>query len=137
MTIFEVIKKYEEDGDFTHYEVSEDIIDDMEKQLQLKLPKEYVDFLRLFGHGGLVGFEVLGVGKNGNYVFCNVTIRYRKIGLPNELIVIEDCDEWVYCIDTKDNTVVMWAQDENIKVAYDSFMDYLSDRVQDALENNY
>ena len=134
--IYELIKQHECKGDFTHAIVTEEMLDKAERRLNLKIPKEYSLFLREFGHGGIGGIEVIGVGKDGTLVFEKETLKYREYGLPDELIIIENCDEWVYCVNSINGKIVMWSK-ENTEYAeaYDNFEVYLYDRVNDMLEN--
>ncbi|MCM1254280.1 MAG: SMI1/KNR4 family protein [Clostridium sp.] len=134
--LYELLKKHEERGDFTHAVVTEEILNEAENRLGIKIPEEYKYFLKEFGHGGIGGIEVIGIGKNDVLVFEKETLKYRAYGLPDELIVIENCDEWLYCINSIDGKVVMWSNG-NIGYAekFDSFDTYLYDRVNDILEN--
>lgn len=57
-----------------------------------------VDYLSEYGHGGIGGIEVLGVGLDGSAVFEDVTLDNRGEGLPEDLVVVERCDEWLECM---------------------------------------
>ena len=83
------------------------------------------------------GIEILGVAKNGRVVFVDTTLKLRELGMPQNLIVIEECDEWVYCIENESQSIVSWAiEDGNTyREAYQDFETYLQDRVNDAIEN--
>lgn len=134
--LYRLIKSNESKGDFNYAEVTENMLSEAEKELGLKIPKGYAWFIRKFGHGGIGGIEVIGVGKNGTLMFVKETLKYRTYGLPDELIVIENCDEWVYCINSVDGKIVLWSKgDTNYTKAYDSFEVYLKDRINDMLEN--
>lgn len=134
--LFDLIKKYEKYGDFTHYLVTNEMLNNVEKRLQTKIPLKYREFLKEFGHGGIGGIEILGVGKNGTILFEDKTIQYRAYGLPQELIVIENCDEWVYCINSHNGKIAIWDRSAmGYSDAYEDFYSYLSDRVNDVLEN--
>lgn len=134
--LYNIIKNNESKGDFTYVEVTNDMLNEAEKELKLKMPKEYVWFLQKFGHGGIGGIEVIGIGKNKTLAFVKETLKYRMYGLPSELIVIENCDEWVYCINSIDEKIVMWSQgNSRYTEAYDNFEAYLKDRINDMLEN--
>jgi len=132
--IKKVIEKYEHPGDFTHPDVTKQILDKASSDLQISIPEEYTDFLYSYGHGGINGIEIIGIGKQGNPIFVAETIKYREYGLPDNLIVIENCDEWVYCIDCNTGTVVSWS-DGIIENVYPDFNSYLEDRLNDAIEN--
>ena len=130
----ELIDKYETVGDFTHASLHNEAIDEAEKILGFKINPEFIEFLSEYGHGGIGGIEVFGVGMNNEMLFVTETLKYREYGLPQTLLVIENCDEWVYCIDSNNGKVVTWSNDE-IQEAYESFDDYLFDRFSDAAEN--
>ncbi len=134
--LYELIKQHESRGDFTYAVVTEDMLNKAEKRLGVRLPEEYKYFLKKFGHGGIGGIEVLGIGKNGVMIFEKETLRYRTYGLPNELIIVENCDEWVYCVNSLDGKVVMWSSGSSgYSQVFDNFETYLYDRVNDMLEN--
>lgn len=134
--VYEIISEHERKGDFTYADVTNEMLAGAERRLGVELPVEYGEFLKYYGHGGIGGIEVLGVGKNGLMIFENETSKYRTYGMPRELIAIENCDEWVYCINTYNNRVVMWSRGRvGYLDAYGSFEEYLRDRVNDILEN--
>lgn len=134
--IVKIISQYEEKGDFTHPNVDDKDLYDAEKILNLKIPEQYVWFLKNYGHGGLDGIETLGVGKNGKMIFVEKTLEFRSYGLNDDKIVIENCDEWIYCIDVKTGAIMMWSQgDKKYKINYKNFIEYLNDRISDAIEN--
>lgn len=134
--LYELIKQHESRGDFTYAVVTEDMLNKAEKRLGVRLPEEYKNFLKKFGHGGIGGIEVLGIGKNGVMIFEKETLRYRTYGLPNELIIVENCAEWVYCVNSLDGKVVMWSRGSSgYSQVFDNFETYLYDRVNDMLEN--
>jgi len=107
-----------------------------EKELGFAIPEEYVWFLKTYGHGGFF-FEFLGYGLNGKAIFVDKTLQEREFGLPKELLVIEDCDEYVCCIDTNSKEIVSWSKHDSdgiIKVA-DSFYEHFLDNIDNAIEN--
>lgn len=135
--IEQLIKGYETEKDFTYAVASDNLIEDAENRLNVKIPKDFIWFLKKYGHGGIGGVEVLGVSKEMKSVFMEETLHYRQYGLPDKLIVIETLDEWLYCIDTsKKNEIVMWFMDGEVSEGvYKSFADYLYDRTNDMIEN--
>ena len=134
--VYKIIKHHESKDDFAHAEVTEEMLVSSEKRLNVRIPAEYRRFLKTFGHGGIGGMEVLGIGKNGAMVFEETTLRFRGYGMPNNLLVIENCDEWVFCINADDGKVVMWSVGRaEYSEAYHCFDEFLSDRVNDILEN--
>ena len=88
-SVFDLMKEYEERGDFAHSLVNENMIKEAEKKLKVRLPETYKRFLIEFGFGGLDGIEILGVAKNGRVVFVDTTLKLRELGMPQNLIVIE------------------------------------------------
>lgn len=132
--IIRLIQQYESDGCFTHANVSDEMLCRAENRLSIKLPEQYKAFLLQYGHGGLDGFEVIGIGKTGKLLFVDVTMAYRQHGLSDNLIVIENCDEWLYCINCDTECVVCWEHGQ-VAPAYDSFDSYLMDRLKDSIEN--
>ena len=97
--ILETIKKYEEPGDFTHAIVTDEMISSAERALGVKLPQQYLDFLKMYGHGGIGGIEILGVGLTGRMIFVDTTMDYRNEDLRANFVVNEKVDEWLTCID--------------------------------------
>ncbi len=107
---------------------------EVEEKLGFSVPEQFRDYLNTYSHGG-IGFEILGIGFDGSISFLEETLEYREDGLPKNLLVVENCDEWLYCIDVNTGEVVSWSIDENPRVEYPSFDDYLADRLNDAIEN--
>ena len=133
--ILNTIKKYEVKGDFNYASVTDDMISDAEEILGVKLPNQYVDYIKMFGHGGIAGVEILGVGLTGKMIFVESTLEYRADELPGNLVVIENVDEWLMCLDCDTGKVVLWDFTGYIKEEYDSFDDYLMDQMNNAIEN--
>ena len=129
------ISQYEEAGDFTYFKVTDRMISAAEKELHLTLPEQYKDFLKTYGHGGIGGISTLGVGLDGSMVFVEETLDYRNDGLPLNLVIIENEDEWIYCIDSVTEKIVSWDMSGYIKEEFDCFDDYLLAQMQDAIEN--
>ena len=134
-SILKTIKKYEIKGDFNYASVTDDMISEAENKLGVKLPDQYVDYIKMFGHGGIAGLEILGVGLTGRMIFVDSTLEYRADELPENLVVIENVDEWLMCIDCNTGKVVSWDFTGYIKEEYDSFDDYLIDQMNNAIEN--
>ncbi len=133
--ILEIIKTYEKPGDFTHVSVTESMIESAEKALEVKLPKQYIEFLKLFGHGGIAGIEVLGIGKTGRLIFVDTTLDYREEGLLPNFVVIENVDEWLMCLDCTTEKVVSWDFSGYIREDYTNFDEYLLEQINNAVEN--
>lgn len=133
--ILEKIKKYEEPMDFTYATVTNEMVEMAEKTLSVKLPKQYIEFLQMFGHGGIGGIEILGVGLTGRMIFVETTLDYRDEELPKNLVVIENVDEWLTCIDCNNGRIVTWDFSGYVKDDYACFDDYLMSQMNDAIEN--
>ena len=129
-----IIHDYERPEDFTHTQISTEQIEQAEKELHVLLPKQYVNFLICYGHGGINGIEIIGIGKTGRLLFVEETQKYRKYGLPEDYLVTEICDEWIYCIDCNTGKIVSW-NNSIIENCYHDFDSYLADRFHDAIEN--
>lgn len=133
--IMETIRKYEAPSDFTHTAVSSKMIATAEHVLKIKLPEQYIAFLKMFGHGGIGGLEVLGFGLTGRMIFVDTTIEYRDEGLPHNLVVIENVDEWLTCIDCNTGKIVSWDFSGYIKEDYATFDGYLLNQMNSIIEN--
>lgn len=134
--IIHMIEEYSEDGDFTGRILDIKVIDDIKKKMRMDLPSQYEWFIRNYGQGGIGGVQVLGISKVNRAVFWDVTKEYRKYGLPNNLLVIENCNEWLYCIDVNTEKVVKWDMIGGvISERYRTFLDFLVDRFNDEIEN--
>lgn len=141
---FEDIKKFiESSSEFSHYTggVDDSRIVEVEQLLGVTLPADYKDFLRSYGHGATYGVELVGVGLGERAAVVKLNERFRELGLPRQLVAIQNCDEWLYCLDTskcKDGfcPVVSWDQfgDEYTQV-YDSFLDFVISEFQEAKED--
>lgn len=77
-----------------------------QEQLDVTIPRQFLECLGACSHGGIGGVEILGVGLTGTMLFLDVTVRYRRYGLPHNLLVVENCDEWLYCLDCDIGEVV-------------------------------
>lgn len=131
-----LIETYERNGDFTYSKATNKLLTEAERSLGCHLPDEYKHFLKTFGHGGIGGIEVLGIGRNGAPVFVSETLKYRSYGMPDTLILIENCDEWLYCLDSSNGKIVMWSTRETKPMAaFEDFEAYLLDRIKDVIEN--
>lgn len=133
-TIKEIVEKYEVPGDFTRAQVCDESFTKASELLNITIPLEYADFIRAYGQGGIGGIEIYGIGKNGASIFVSETLKYREYGLSDEYIVVENCDEWIYCIDSTNGKIISWSNGD-IMPAYDNFDAYLLDRFSDAAEN--
>lgn len=133
--IVKLIEEYQKPKSFNHAPFSKEERARAQQELGVDLPEEYVAFLNRYGHGGLDGFEILGVGLDGSNIFLQATIDYRKHGLPKNLVVIEDCDEWLECLDCDTGEVVSWSMDGDIAPTAPNFDDFLLEEIDNAVDN--
>ena len=119
---------------FTKIAPTQEMLAEAQQKLGFPLPEQFLEYLNAYSHGG-VGFEILGVGFDGSMAFPEETLEYREDGLPANLLVVENCDEWLYCIDANSGEVVSWYFDDDLSVDYPCFDDYLLDRLNDTIEN--
>lgn len=138
--IRDLISEYYESNDFTG-SVSEIRIKQIEDMLGVVLPESYKWFIREYGHGGIGGIEIFGVSKAEIPSCVKATQNYRQYDLPQKFVVIENCDEWLHCLDTDkitngDCPVVDWDRKGNIGIrSFDTFLKFLEERFKDAAEN--
>lgn len=133
--ISQLIKEYEKSGDFSYSEFNESLITEAENILDVKLPNDFVWFLKKYGSGG-IEFEVFGIFQS-ELEFVDETLYNRKYGLPSNLIVIENCDEFVNCLDCDNGKVCNWScyDKDGLIYTYDSFLYYLIDQLNNYIEN--
>ncbi len=94
-------------------------VDYIEKELSVTLPDSYKWFLKTFGYGGIEGIEIIGYDKCTPPSVVVETKEYREYGLPEKYVVIEDCDEFIYCLDTSkmennECPVISWDMQDSI-----------------------
>ena len=134
--IQKLIEEYSEDAIFTGKISSDDIIESTITELGVNIPNDYRWFLKNYGQGGIGGVEILGISKMNKAIFKDKTLEYRNHGLPNNLIVVENCDEWLYCIDVDTERVVSWDRINGVLgERYATFLEFLIDRFNDEIEN--
>ena len=124
------------DGAFLERKATDEEIENAEKELGFSIPDSYKWFLKEIGHGGYF-FEFMGYGMDGSAIFVEETLNYRKNGLPNNLLIIENCDEYVYCIDVLTDNIVSWSAYDNdgvIDTGMD-FYDFFIDCIENAIDN--
>ena len=129
-----VISQYGENGSFTKVAPTQAMLAEAQQKLGFPIPEQFIEYHNVYSHGG-IGFEILGVGFDGTMFFLDETLEYREDGLPGNLLVVENCDEWLYCVDANTGEVVSWYFDDDPSVDYPCFDDYLLDRLNDAIEN--
>ena len=119
--ITDIINRFQEDSHFTYRKITETQIKEAENILSVSIPAQFIWFLQKYGHGGIGGVEIIGISE-----------RY---GLPKNLIVIENCDEWLYCINCDNGEIVAWYYNGDAEATYSCFFEYLYDRFSDVIEN--
>ncbi|KRT87384.1 MULTISPECIES: SMI1/KNR4 family protein [Bacillus] len=131
-----MINEYEEQGDFFGAVPDEDI-SRAEEKLGCEFPRKYKEFVKAYGSGGICGGEVLGIEGDGYASVVEATERFRNFGLPEKYLVIENVDEFVYCLNTEENhCVIRWDDISKKEIErYSSFDEYLQDSFQEAIDN--
>ena len=85
-----LIAQHEKERDFTHVAPTDEMLAAAQRLLGVQLPQQFVDYLNEYSHGGVGGVEILGVGLTGTMLFLEVTLDYRKYGLPHNLLAVEN-----------------------------------------------
>ncbi|WP_158301672.1 SMI1/KNR4 family protein [Paenibacillus mesophilus] len=138
----ELIDKHRKGTDFTGGITDEKVMK-IEEELHVKLPDSYTWFLKNYGRGGLFGVDILGWGKGDLASVVKETERYYSHGLPSSYVVVEDCDEFLYCVDTdtvdpesNEAPVLVWnkAHAKSTKRS-PGFAQFFINRLLDALED--
>ncbi|MBC1317139.1 SMI1/KNR4 family protein [Listeria booriae] len=135
-TVQKLIEQYGEENDFTGG-ASSIAIKQAGELTDTQFPAAYRWFIERYGSGGVLGINIIGIGKNNTYVVSKITKQLREqFDLPNNLIVIEDCDEFYYCLNTDDSKVYFWDNIDGMGeiVALD-FFSFLEERIRDMSEN--
>lgn len=132
--IVDLITQNGKDDAFNKVAPTQAMLDEAQSELGFPVPEQFLEYLNTYGHGGF-GFEILGIGFDGSIAFLEETLEYREEGLPANLLVVENCDEWLYCIDADTGEVASWSFDEEPCVEFPSFDDFLLSRLNDAIEN--
>lgn len=133
--ILNTIKKYEHEGDFNYAHVEDSTLEKAQNTLGVRLPDQFVEYIKMFGYGGIGGITILGIGLDGSVIFEEETLSYREYGLPENLVVVENIDEWLNCIDCNTGKIVSWDQSGLLKEECDSFDDYLIRQMEEAIDN--
>lgn len=134
-----IISKNIKTGFFTGG-INEKVINDIENELRITLPNSYKWFLLNYGSGGIFGVDIIGVGKLDQHSVVIFTEEKRKLGLNKDFVIIEDCDEYIYCLDTSklsngECPVISWDQFEGYdSKEADNFYEFLFNRLVDAKE---
>jgi hypothetical protein len=131
-----MIDEYEEDKDFFG-KPSEEAIKKAEDRLEVTFPPQYREYVKNYGAGGICGVQILGVEKEDYASVVEDTESYREFGLPQKYIVIEDVDEFIYCLSTvEEYKVIRWDRTTKEEIIrYNTFDEYLQDSFQEAIDN--
>ena len=130
-----LIAQHERKSDFTHVAPTEEMLASAQRLLGITIPQQFVEFLQEYSYGGIGGVTILGIGLDESMAFLEVTLDYREYGLPHNLLAVENCDEWLYCLDCDTGEVVSWSQVDGILPGYPCFDDFLLQDLEDAIEN--
>ncbi len=133
--IEKLISTYEKDRSYTKMPLTDEIIATIKEELGVTLPSQYVDYLNKYSHGGIAGVLILGIGLTGRVIFLDVTKSYREEGLPENFVVVENCDEWLYCLNCDTGEIYFWDPFGNVRKEFDSFDEFLLSEYKDAIEN--
>lgn len=128
------ISRHEEIDAFTKIAPTREMLNAAEEKLGFPIPGQFLEYINTYSHGGF-GFEIIGIGFDGSINFLDETLEYRKEGLPDNLLVVENCDEWLYCIDADTGEVASWHMGREPQVDYPCFDDFLIDRLKGSIEN--
>ncbi|MDR3000945.1 MAG: SMI1/KNR4 family protein [Fibromonadaceae bacterium] len=137
--IAKMVKEYEEDA-LIWGEVTEDAIENAENALGVKFPKEYREFVKAYGSGGIGGVEIEGVEDEGASV-VDATERHRELGLDKSMIVVMDSGPFINCLDTSENgsaVYTLYRADKGFserRKDYDSFTEFVIGEFQEAIDN--
>lgn len=146
-----LLNKYKEIENFIEENISEGMvtggieesrIKEVEESLDIILPYSYKWFLKKYGYLILFGEEILGGGKSDIPSVVLHTNKDRDCGLPHQYVVIGDCGEWIYCLDTNsikndECSVISWDMTGFIKECDDSFTSFMLNTLKEAKENWY
>lgn len=134
--ILDILNSNEEifDGAFLDRKAADEEIAKTEQELGFKIPDSYIWFLKEIGHGGFF-FEFMGYGKNDVAIFAAETLKQRENGLPENLLIIQNCDEYFDCLNISTGNVVSWSIYDNDGVIdkemdfYDFFIECLENAI--------
>lgn len=121
--------------------VSEERITQIEKENGIIFPRQYREYVKLLGSGGICGSDLLGIeGERGASVIASSTKAWDN-GLDKDFIVIENVDEFDMCMNIKDvsehSPIYIWKKysDHPPLLRYDSFDSYTEEAFQEGIAN--
>ena len=139
--IEKMIEEYRESDGIFGYPASEEEIRRAEEMLGVKFPEEYREYIQRYGIGGICGTFLEGIDGNEIPSVVKVTEDYRKYyGLEDNVVVIQDIDEFAMCMRTVDNDKAVYTRYRHVKKlfkSYDSFTDFIIDEFQEGIDNYY
>lgn len=121
---------------FLNIKTTDDEILQTEQILGFKIPDSYIWFLKEFGHGGFL-FEFMGYGLNGKSIFAEETLKQRENGLPLNLLIFQNCDEYYECINVDNGGVVSWSMYDKMGVVdtNHNFYEYFIECLENTIDN--
>ena len=114
------------------------IIKEVEKYMNVRLPKQYVEYLQKnYGISKIYGNKLLGMKFDGSIRFAEETLSQRGFNFPEYYIVVENTFHFKSCLNCRNGNVVSWYSDETIFepefncrkqpfYVYNDFNEYLS-----------
>ena len=133
-----ILEEYQAECLFSYINPTAEEIQTAKAELNGEIPGDYRWFLEQYGEGGLDGLEIYGFNRLRGATFVHKTLLYRTYGLPEQLIVIENGDEWKTCIDTRTGKICLWSPGDTIgdvDIAYNDFLSYFYDELNNVIEN--
>lgn len=121
--------------------VEESKIKEVEETLKVRLPNSYKWFLAKYGYGAVFGQEILGCGKSEVPSVVQQTKRFRRLGLPEQYVVIQNCDEWIHCLDTNEIVnnecpVISWNRINGVDdIQANNFFSFILNAFEEARED--
>ncbi|SFT02372.1 SMI1/KNR4 family protein [Marininema halotolerans] len=142
-TIAQMMRDYGEQGLTFFGSISESTVKEAETMLNVTLPESYNWYVQSYGHGGVEGSGILGIIESDMPVMpvVETTLDYRQYGLPQQYVVVEDCDEFIYCLDTAqikngECPVINWAISDPVAIPQsDEFLSFLIESFQVIVDN--
>ena len=128
-----------------------DKVREAEKELGVKFPRSYKQFLERYGCGDF-GREIYGITPSNSGIPSAVwyTLELRKEGyIPDWMVIVSDEDEYVFCLDTSvfdendECKVVSWIAGllpfdrQPYEITFDSFADLLYESDQMAIKEDW
>lgn len=125
MNIVERIKKIP--GLYTVGKVSQEEIEKAEKNLNIKFPEEYREFLKEFGAVSFYGTEICGLKVPEYLNVVDTTLEERELNreFPDNVFIVERMNIDNIIAFSDESGQIFIADDKKIKKIADSFMEYI------------